>query len=58
MRLQNTALDPATISTARNNKVGWYENRERQVNLINKLQSSTLHIGDSMVAGLSRYKNV
>ena len=29
MRLQNTALDPATISTARNNKVGWYENRER-----------------------------
>ena len=37
MRLQNTEVEPATISTARNNKVGWYENHERQVNLINKL---------------------
>ena len=58
MRLQNTPVEPATISTARSNKVGWYENHERQVNLINKLKPSTLLIGDSLVAGLSRYKNV
>ena len=58
MRLQNAAVEPATISTACNNKVGWHENIERQVNLINKLQPSTLLIGDSIVPGFSRYKNV
>ena len=58
MRLQNIAVEPAIISTARNSKVGWYENHERQVNLINKLQPSTLLTDDSIVAGLSRHKNV
>ena len=29
MILQNTAVEPATISTVRNNKVGWYEKHER-----------------------------
>ena len=58
MTLQNTAVEPATISTVPNNKVGWYKNRERQVNLINNLQSSTLFIVNSIAAGLSRYKNV
>ena len=58
MRLQNTAVEPATISTARNNKVSWHENHERQVNLINKLQPSTLLIGDSIFIGFSRYKNI
>ena len=57
MRLQNNAVEAATISTAHNNKVVWYENHERQVNLINKLQPSTSLIDDSIVAGLSRHKN-
>ena len=48
MKLQNTALEPAAILTARNNKVGCYENHERQVNLMNKLQPSTLLIADSI----------
>ena len=52
MRLGNTAVKPATISTARNNKVGWYENHERQVKLINKLQQSTLVIGNFTATGL------
>ena len=52
MRLQNNAVEAATISTAHNNKVVWYENHERQVNLINKLQPSTLLIGNSIVAVL------
>ena len=58
MRLQNTAVEPATILTALNNKVEWYEKHEPQVNLIHKLQRSTLLIGDPIVAGLSCYKNV
>ena len=58
MRLQNTAVEPVTTWTARNNKVGWYENHERQVNLIDKLQLSTLLVGHSTVAGIRCYKNV
>ena len=52
MTFQNTAVEPATVSTTRNNKVGWYEDHERQVNLINNLELSTLLIGSSIVAGL------
>lgn len=58
MRLQITAVECATVSTAQNNKVGWCEYHKLQVNLINKLQPSTLLIGDSIVVGLSRYKTV
>ena len=56
MRSQNTTVEPATISTARNNRlvVGWHENHERQVNLINKLQPCTIIIGDSTVVGFKR----
>ena len=57
-RLQNTAVKPATTSTACNNKVGWYENHERQVKLINKLQPSTLVIGNFTATELSHYKNI
>ena len=56
MRSQNTTVEPATISTARNNRlvVGWHENHERQVNLINKLQPCTIINGDSTVVGFKR----
>ena len=56
MRSQNTAVEPAKISTARNNRlvVGWHENHERQVNLINKLQPCTIIICVSIVVGLER----
>ena len=58
MRLQNSAVEPVTVSTACNNKVDWCENHERQVNLSNKLQPCTLLIGDSIVAELSHFKKV
>ena len=58
MRLQNAAVEPATISISRSNEVGCYEKHEREVDLINELQLCTLLIGDSIVAGLSGYKNV
>ena len=58
MRLQNSAVEPVTISTACNNKVDWCENHECQVNLSNKLQPCTLLIGDSIVAELSHFKKV
>ena len=58
MRLQNSAVEPVTISTACNNKVDWCENHECQVNLSNQLQPCTLLIGDSIVAELSHFKKV
>ena len=50
-------MKSATISTERSSKVD-YEDHERYIYLTNLLQPSVLLIGNSIVAGLSRYQSV
>ena len=49
---------PATIPSGRDNKVGWYDTHERHMKLASYSQPSVILIGDSIIAGLSRYPQV
>ena len=48
----------ATPPTGRKNKVGWYKTHKNLDILAKRLHPSVLLIGDSIVAGLSRYQMV
>ena len=49
---------PATTPSGRDNKIGWYDTHERHVKLARYSQPLVILIGDSIIAGLSRYPQV
>ena len=58
MNIYNQSYGLATRPTGRNNKVGWYKSHNNLAILAKRLHVSVLLIGDSIVAGLSRYQTV
>ena len=48
----------ATIPSGRDNKSGWYDIHQKHVNLSLNSKTILVLIGDSIVAGLSRYANI
>ena len=48
----------AATPTERFNKPGWHDTHYKHCDLVTRSQPSLLLIGDSIVAGLSRYRNV
>ena len=58
MKFQKSRLDVFIKPTPRDNKLGWYETHDHHVCLMNRMKPSFLLIGDSIIYGLSRYKNV
>ena len=48
----------ATTPSGRNNKSGWYDIHQKHVNLSLNSKTKLVLIGDSIVAGLSRYANI
>ena len=58
MKFQKSRLDVIIKPTPRDNKLGWYETHDHHVCLMNRMKPSFLLIGDSIIYGLSRYKNV
>ena len=48
----------ASIPVGRDSKPGWYATHNKHVRLAKGSQSEYIFIGDSIVAGFSRYKNV
>ena len=47
-----------TIPTERFNKLNWFKLHNHHCTVAEKSNATTLLIGDSIVAGLSRYPNV
>ena len=47
-----------TIPTERFNKLNWFKLHNHHCTVAKKSNATTLLIGDSIVAGLSRYANV
>ena len=58
MNIYNQPYGLATAPTGRNNNVGWYKTHNNLDILAKRLHPSVLLIGDSIVAGLSRYQTV
>ena len=58
MNLKHTAVECAKIPSVRRNKVGWFENPQKHICLTKRMQPTALLIGDSIVAGLTRYQNI
>ena len=58
MKFQKSRLDVIIKPTPCDNKLGWYETHDHHVCLMNRMKPSFLLIGDSIIYGLSRYKNV
>ena len=58
MNLKHATVECAEIPSARRNKVGWFENHQKHILLTKRMQPTTLLIGDSIVAGLTRYQNI
>ena len=58
MNLKHATVECAEIPSARRNKVGWFENHQKHILLTRRMQPTTLLIGDSIVAGLTRYQNI
>ena len=58
MNLKHTTVESAKIPSTRHNKVGWFENHQKHICLTNRMLPNTLLIGDSIVAGLTRYQDV
>ena len=58
MKFQESRLDVIIKSTPRDNKLGWCETHDHHICLINRMKPSFLLIGDSIIYGLGRYKNV
>ena len=58
MKFQKSRLVVIIKLTLCDNKLGWYETHDHHVCLMNRMKSSFLLIGDSIIYGLSRYKNV
>ena len=48
----------ATTPSGRDNKKGWYDIHQKHVNLLLNSKTILVLIGDSIVAGLSRYANI
>ena len=48
----------ATIPSGHDNKSGWYDIHQKHVNLLLNSKTRLVLIGDSIVAGLSRYANI
>ena len=58
MNLKHTTVESAKIPSGRHNKVGWFENHLNHIGLTNRMQPTTLLIGDSSFAGLTRCQNI
>ena len=58
MNLKHITVECAKIPSTRRNKVGWLENHLKHICLTKRMQPTTLFIGDSIVAGLTRYQNI
>ena len=58
MNIYNQSYGLAATPTGCNNKVGWHKTYNNLDNLAKRLHPSVLLIGDSIVAGLSRYQMV
>ena len=58
MNFQKFRFDVIITPTPRDNKLGWYETHDHHVCLMNRMKPSFLLIGDSIIYGFSRYKNV
>ena len=58
VNLKHTTVKSAKIPSARHNKVGWFENQQKHICLTKRMQPTILLIGDSIIAGLTRYQNV
>ena len=54
MNVKHTTVGSAKIPSARHNKVGWFENHQKHICLTTRMQPTTLPVGDSIVAGLTR----
>ncbi|XP_065674481.1 platelet-activating factor acetylhydrolase IB subunit alpha1 [Hydra vulgaris] len=53
-----TNISPATTPSYRDNKAGWFETHNKHAALAVSSKSEVILIGDSIIAGLSRYHNV
>ena len=58
MNLKHTKVNFTKIPSARHSKVDWFENHQKHICLTKRMQPNTLLIGDSIVAGFTRYQNV
>ena len=58
MKFQKSRSNVIIKPTPRDNKLGWFETHDHHVCLMNRKKPSFLLIGDSIIYGLSRYKNV
>ena len=56
MNLKHTTVECAKIPSAHRNKEGWFENHQKHICL--RMQPTNLLIGNSTVAGLTRYQNI
>ena len=53
-----TCKSPATTPSSRDNKAGWFEIHQKHAALAISSKSEIILMGDSIIAGLSRYHNV
>ena len=58
MNLKHTTVECAKIPSTRRNKVGRFENHQKHICLTKRMQPTTLLVGNSIVAGLTRYQNI
>ena len=58
MNFEKSRSDVIIKPTPRDNKLGWYKTHDHHVCLMNRMKPSFLLIADSIIYGLSHYKNV
>ena len=58
LSLSDYQVSAATTPSDRDNKSGWYDIHQKHVNLSLNSKTILVLIGDSIVAGLSRYANI